>query len=204
MDRVLLGADDIQSLLRWRDEHKDLVRQAPCPLKSVEIVMEHNGYRIKGFREGKCLKLHLNQSGKSLGSTTFEITDSGTFVAVPGKDRMKVDRDGLQSVLTVYCSLMALMTFSVNERTDTPVKHRHPHKPTQRKSMRKPDHITWVLRTKNGHTCLAVRGSHTSCSGEFSVRGHFRHYKSGKVVWINEYRKGTGKKTRKNYKIGGA
>lgn len=35
--------------------------------------------------------------------------------------------------------------------------------------------------------------THKSPEGIFSVRGHFRKYKSGKVIWIDEYLKGTDK-----------
>jgi hypothetical protein len=34
-------------------------------------------------------------------------------------------------------------------------------------------------------------------SYEFQVRGHYRHYKSGKVVFINPYEKGKGLETRR-------
>ena len=49
----------------------------------------------------------------------------------------------------------------------------------------------------------APKDSHASPGGIFSVRGHFRHYKNGKVIWISEYRKGEGKKKKKTYKMGG-
>ena len=49
----------------------------------------------------------------------------------------------------------------------------------------------------------APRGFHASPRGIFTVRGHYRHYKSGKVVWVSEYKKGTGKKKKKTYKMGG-
>lgn len=36
----------------------------------------------------------------------------------------------------------------------------------------------------------------------WDVRGHYRHYKGGKVVWVNSYKKGNGgKSTSKIYKI---
>lgn len=35
--------------------------------------------------------------------------------------------------------------------------------------------------------------SRKSPEGVYSVRGHFRYYKSGKVIWIDEYMKGTEK-----------
>lgn len=35
----------------------------------------------------------------------------------------------------------------------------------------------------------------------FDVMGHYRHYKNGSVIWINQYRKGTGKKESNIYTI---
>lgn len=37
----------------------------------------------------------------------------------------------------------------------------------------------------------------------WTVRGHYRHYKSGKVVWINAQTRGHGKVEHKTYTIGG-
>ena len=121
MDKVELTVADINALLNWRDEHKELVRSLPAPLKAVEICFKHNGLRIKGIREGDTLQLHLS---------------------------------------------------------------------------------TYILRQDNGVLVAAPKGSHASPKGTFTVRGHYRHYASGKVVWIAEYKKGTGKKKAKTYKIG--
>lgn len=56
MDKVELSAQDIKDLLKWRDQHQDEVRSHPVPLKAVEIVMPHNGYHIKGVRDGDQLR----------------------------------------------------------------------------------------------------------------------------------------------------
>ena len=79
----------------------------------------------------------------------------------------------------------------------TSQKAKKPTKPKTRKS------ITYILRRANGAVTVAPRGSRARPRGEFSVRGHYRPYRSGKVVWIAEYRKGTGKKKSKIYKMGG-
>lgn len=39
----------------------------------------------------------------------------------------------------------------------------------------------------------AIQTVHKSPEGIFSVRGHFRKYKDGKIVWIDEYLKGLNK-----------
>ena len=44
---------------------------------------------------------------------------------------------------------------------------------------------------------------HSSPSYEFDVRGYYRHYKSGKVIWVDGFTKckGKGQKQPKNYKF---
>jgi len=202
MDKVELTVDDIKRLLEWRDQHADEVRNHPAPLRAVEIVMPHNGFCIKGIRDGDKLRLHLRQHNNQLGHCEFIRRSGGMWASV--KNRMKVDKDGLQSVLTVYCSLMALMAYGTvepdepREARETTVHraHRRPSKKPKRK-------VTYILRTVNGSLIAAAKGSHASPQGTFTVRGHYRHYKSGKVVWIAEYKKGTGKNRPKTYKMGG-
>ena len=110
MDKIVVTAADIELLLKWRDQHPDEVRSHPAPLKAVEIVVETNGWRIKGIRNGLHLSLYLNQNGRSFGHCEFVRMVDGMWAST--KNRMQVERDDLQSVLTVYCTLMALMAHS--------------------------------------------------------------------------------------------
>lgn len=206
MDKVILTVEDIERLLAWRDQHQAEVRSHPAPLKAVEIVMPHNGYRIKGIRDGQKLMLHLNQGGQQLGNCEFVHRADGLWAST--KNRMKVSGDDLQSVLTVYCSLMALMAYGRAEvGADEEPQDAPAERPKSRGSKRPPrkpvKHTTYILRKVNGTLLAAPRGSHASPRGIFTVRGHFRRYKSGKVVWIAEYRKGDGKRKGKVYKMGG-
>lgn len=205
MDRVELTIDDVTRLIKWRDQHPAEVRSHPAPLKAVEIRIKENGWCIKGIREGYSLRLHLSKMGQQFGNCTFSRRADGMWVSV--KNRMKVGEDDLRSVLTVYCSLMALMVYG---RTDTPaentpveVREGARKKPKNGRKQKKPPRTTYILRSDKGTLTAVPRGSHASPSGIFSVRGHFRHYKSGKVVWISEYKKGEGKKKKKTYKMGG-
>lgn len=49
---------------------------------------------------------------------------------------------------------------------------------------------TFVLRPYKDSCYAVASGCHRSPDGVFPVRGHFRRYKSGKVVWIEGYFKG--------------
>lgn len=203
MDKVELSVKDIEALLNWRDQHQDEVRSHPAPLKAVEIVMPHNGYRIKGIRDGDQLRLHLSQFDEQLGNCRFVRREDGMWAST--RNRMQVGRDDLQAVLTVYCSIIALMAYGRREvePQDTIPEHGPKSSPSKRPTKRKSKRTTYILRSISGALSAVPRGSHASPSGIFTVRGHYRHYKSGKVVWVAEYKKGTDKQKGKTYKIGG-
>lgn len=204
MDKVELSVKDIEALLKWRDQHPQEVKSHPAPLKAVEIVMPHNGYRIKGIREGDQLRLHLSQNGTQLGNCRFVRRPDGMWAST--RNRMQVGRDDLQAVLTVYCSVMALMAYGrreVEPQDATPHEPGPKPSPSKRPTKRKSKRTTYILRSINGALSAVPSGSHASPRGIFTVRGHYRHYKSGKVVWVSEYQKGTGKRKGKTYKLGG-
>lgn len=50
-----------------------------------------------------------------------------------------------------------------------------------------------IFRVFEGKAYAVATTTHRSPSGVFGVRGHFRRYKSGKVIWIDEYMKGLDK-----------
>ena len=208
MDKVILKNSDIEVLLKWRDEHKDLVRKNDCPLSAVEIQCVESGYKIKGIRKGDELKLYLNK-GISYGSMTFRILPSGYMEKVA--DRMKTDapqnsladKENKQSILTVYSSLMALMAHSryfdlPEKETAAQKRERKSSNSSKKKSV---SSFAYIIRFDREKPVLVRTGGHMSPSCIFSVRGHFRHYKNGKVVWIDEFVKGKGNKKDKTYKL---
>lgn len=70
----------------------------------------------------------------------------------------------------------------------TPQHHRK-----SKKSQRKVRYVRTLYLEDEGLQSLIPRGHHASPSGTFGVRGHWRHYKNGKNVWIGPYTKGLGK-----------
>lgn len=49
MDKIMVTAADIEKLLAWRDEHNDLVRSMPVPLREVKIQMAEGGISPAGI-----------------------------------------------------------------------------------------------------------------------------------------------------------
>lgn len=204
MDKIELMTKDVTALFAWRDEHVDLVRRMPAPLKAVEILFVETGYRIVGIRSGASLKLTLSHGYEKLGSK--DLTVAGPNLVEKKSRLMKVTRDQFQSAIAAYCALMALMTYGNSEIEPEEVEPRQQVRRSaaastkpRRKTTRR---VTYIIRNSGSSLSVAPRGSHAKPSGIFNVRGHWRHYKSGKVVWIAEYKKGTGKKKSKTYKVG--
>ncbi len=202
MDKIRLSTEDIEFILQWRDEHKDLVRLGMSPLKAVKIVCFESGYTITAVRDGKLLNFWINQNGKSLGKLVFETLGNGMCELV--KNTTKLQNEDRQAVLTVYSSTMALLIFgkATIQQNEDEVREVAPHKSkkTSKKSQRKG--YTYILTRSGKEPKLMAKGKHSSPSCTFSVRGHYRHYQSGKVIWITEYTKGCGKKKDKTYKVG--
>lgn len=203
MDRIVVTALDIKKFLVWRDEHNDLVRSMPIPLREVEIHIVESGISIRCFRSDKKLKLYLNGPDGKLGHVVFTPLRFGLW---KGKtNTLPADCNPVetgQNAFTVYSSLMALMTYgagSIRGAATTTSKA-----PTEHKCSTKPHtaNTTYIIHSVGKQLTVVPRGHHASPACSFTVRGHFRHYKSGKTVWIAEYRKGTGRSRGKTYKIG--
>ena len=203
MNKILLSNKDVEFIFQWKDEHKDLVRLGANPIKAIKIICTESRHIITGVRDGSILRLTVNHNGISLGSITFEILYGGLFRLV--KDKTKLCEEDRQSVLSLYCSVMALIVFG-NETVDLPQPKKK--KLAHHQEKKRPSHkaqsngITYILNMRSGEPRISAKGSHKSPNGIFSVRGHYRHYKNGKVVWIEEYAKGHGKKKDKTYKVG--
>lgn len=212
MDKIILQPEDIDFLFQWRDKHKDLVRMNIAPLKAVKIIFPDSHYTITAIRDGSKLKFSISQDGKSIGTLIFIIMSSG--ICVLHKDKTKLKQEDKQAVLTVYASAMAMLAFgketvclqtSYQQITGKYEEKKVSHDKTTKIGSTKKKHkgATYILSYHGNEPKMIIKGSHSSPSCTFSVRGHYRHYKSGKVIWIEEYEKGSGKRKDTVYKIKG-
>lgn len=206
MDKIIVTAADIKKLLAWRDEHKDLVRSMPIPLREVKIQIVESGISIKCFRSDKKLKFYLDGPTLKLGHVVFAPLGNGLWkkkTSTLPADCNPAETE--QGALTVYGSLMALMAYGASEAPAATEAEHEPktHIGHKRSTRWNPVGTTYILHSSGKRLSVAPKGHHASPSCSFTVRGHFRHYRSGKTVWIAEYRKGTGKEQSKTYKIGG-
>lgn len=211
MDKVIFKIKDVDALLAWRDNHPDLVRSLPMPLKALEFIFPESGWSFKAIREKEFITFHPALHGKPVGKMKLRVCPGGKLAMVKRDNILK--GEDVETIITVYCSTMALMVYGngsrVVETAPSSVVSQKPAEARESVSSGKKgkdtrNSVTYILRATRDGVAAIPQGSHASPSREFSVRGHFRHYKSGKVVWVDEYRKGTDQKKKKSkrYQLG--
>lgn len=211
MDKVIFKIKDVDALLAWRDNHPDLVRSLPMPLKALEFIFPESGWSFKAIREKEFITFHPALHGKPIGKMKLRVCPGGKLAMVKRDNILK--GEDVETIITVYCSTMALMVYGNGSRVvDTALSPSVSQKPAEaresvssgKKGKDTRNSVTYILRATRDGVAAIPQGSHASPSKEFSVRGHFRHYKSGKVVWVDEYRKGTDQKKKKSkrYQLG--
>lgn len=205
MDKIYYTKEDMEFLLDWRDKHIDYVHQCVCPIRAIKIISKVNGIALTCIRDGDIIKINVSLNERPFGKLIAHTLPSG-YYKVDDKTTKNLNMDEIQSIMTTYASTMALLAYG-NEitRPARQISHRtENNKPSSNKKKLKKSKssgITYVLRRDSKTAAIMPHGKHRSPQGTFNVRGHFRHYKDGKVVWIEEYSKGNGAKKSKTYKL---
>ena len=204
MDKIILNSQDVETLLQWRDNNRDLIRRNPAPFKGILLEFPDSKIHIKAYNNAGKLTFYVQINGNSAGKVSGQQLPGGLFKQ--HKNTTKLNREDIQSIITVYASLMALIVYHEPEPAAAAAAAREPRQDQPKKAKSgaqrsKKSSITYILRSSSSGPQVLQRGRHASPAGVFSVRGHYRRYKTGKTVWIQPYKKGTGKQKDKTYKL---
>ena len=201
MDKIILSSNDIITLLKWRDQNKDLVRRNAAPFKGIMLEFPDTHIDIKVYTDGGKLSFYLYISGNKAGKITGLQLPGGFFKET--KNTTELNKENTQTIITVYSSLMAFIVYNEPEKATAATRKQHQETQDKRKSGKQGNKkgITYIFSSSKGNPQLQPQRKHASPSAAFSVRGHYRHYKNGKKVWIKPYNKGTGTKKDKTYKL---
>lgn len=206
MVKIPLGIEQINALLRWRDEHKDLVRACVVPFPSCEIVGK-NGVKIR---------TQQNKDFPSVYSFTVsntilhEIKGRFDYMTMTGRvihGAPQLSHEDTQTAIAVWATVMAyIVNFEpeiIEQECDEPENKESKRRITSPRKQKRPENrvlylnpTKYITESKN-----AVQRKYTPPSCAFSVRGHYRHLRSGKVVFVHPYEKNTGKDKDKRNKI---
>lgn len=180
--------------MNWQEENRELVKAiAPYNkyyFRRAEVVFTDSN--IVGYFDFKrdLLRLRIKRNKKQIANCHIVPTpddfdnDYGIYFdlmvndeSLPYDDACKV----IQVVANTYIAYNALLIYgnlvdgsSITPRARTEGGDKH-----------------YFLKEYDNKIYAVSSHAHRSPEGIFSVRGHFRKYKSGKVIWIDEYLKGT-------------
>ena len=201
MDKIILSSNDIITLLKWRDQNKDLVRRNAAPFKGIMLEFPDTHIHIKVYTDGGKLSFYLYIGGNKAGKISGVQLPGGFFKEK--KNTTELNKENIQTIITVYSSLMALIVYHKPEKETAATRGQLQETQNTIKSgkQRNKKGMTYIFSRAKGTPRIQPQRKRASPSAAFSVRGHYRHYKSGKKVWVNPYNKGTGSKTNKTYKL---
>ena len=198
MDTIILMNKDVETLLAWRDQNINYVRQNAAPFKGIMLEFPETNIIIKAYNDAGNISFYIRIHGSNAGKISGQQLPGGFFKAK--KNTTKLKSDDVQSIITVYSSLMAYICYYKPEKA---ARQQQRQTPGDQKAAakKKKSGITYLLNSSGRGPALRTRGTHASPAGSFSVRGHYRKYKSGAVVWIDPYIKGKGTPNSKIYKL---
>ena len=205
MDKIKLSAKDAEAVLTWRDQNPDLVRLHKSPFKAILLDFPETKIQVKAITNTESTTFYIAIRGQNVGKIVCRRLAFGLYQTA--KNTTDLHPDDIQSIITVYASTMALIVHHTSTQEETPTiretpQKEKPHHHKKTAAPRKKSSITYLLRNNRGALSLQPSGSRAKPKHAFGVRGHDRHYKSGKVVWIREHiRGGDRKKKNKTYKI---
>ena len=200
MDKIILSNKDVETLLKWRDQNKDLIRRNAAPFKGILLQFPESFIDIKAYNDAGKITFYLFINGLKAGKITGRQLPGGLLQVK--KNTTKLSSDDIQSIITVYASLMALIVYHKPEAAAA-AKEAGRERPKKAKNgqERRKNSVTYLLKHSSSGPRIQQRGKHSSPAGVFTVRGHYRYYKNGRAVWIEPYTKGTGKQNNKTYKL---
>ena len=202
MDKIILSIEDVQALLSWRDKNKDLIRRNAAPFKAIMLQFIEAKIDIKAYNNAGKIAFYVLINGYKAGKISARQLPGGMLQVT--KNTTKLQSGDIQSIITVYASLMAFIVYHEPAPAAAAKQEQRQDQPRKTKSgaqRSKKSSITYIFNHSSSGPRLQRRGQHRSPAAAFTVRGHYRHYKSGKTVWIRPYNKGAGSKKDKIYRL---
>lgn len=202
MVKIPLTSEQIIRLLEWRDAHNELVRAVVIPFPECSILSE-NGMKIRA-KQDEALKsvYHFTmtdtKANEVKGRFAYATQTGYVWMGSP-----KLSHDDTQTAITVWATVSAYVVNFQPEVIEKDQETQTAHPMTRRAAANKlADRVVYLNPiVYSSIQEIPAKRKYTPCENAFSVRGHYRHYKSGKVVYVQPYEKNAGKEKDKRNKV---
>lgn len=206
MVKIPLTIEQINALLKWRDEHKEIVRACVVPFPYCEIISE-NGVKIRTQQNKDFPSVYSFTVSNTILHEVMGRFDYMTMTRRVVHGAPQLSHEDTQTAITIWATVMAyIVNFEPEivekEQGETKNKESKRRSTSPRKQKRPENRILYLNQIKyitEGKNATQRKYTPPSCA--FSVRGHYRHMKSRKVVYVHPYEKNTGKEKDKRNKI---
>lgn len=211
IDRIMLSIEDVDKINKWHEYHFDEIKGSDLPLEECLLV-------IKGFydpyqnRHDMEIGVHfkLERSKFNLSFKIYDLSDntmvlsysldddwieSQRFNWTTSLENVKIPEKVAQEQARFFTKV-SLETFHYMVHVSENVIEIKEQKTIQKKAKKKSSKtgLRYVKINVNKYV-IDFKGGEPNRKNErhvlaWNVRGHWRHYKSGKKVWIKPYPKG--------------
>lgn len=185
MTHFYLDKEAYEYLCEWAEEYKTAVKYSPAFYQKVQVHL--HGTDLKFYIESKRYGLRfslLDEDGQIIKGKLLHYPDSESDYDLEFSTAERADNETHIHIMQVFCTAYVqancfMWYGNVCESKEYVASG---------KTVNEDKVITF--RKYKGEVYAVNAGHHRSPEGVFSVRGHFRKYQSGKVIWIDEYLKG--------------
>ncbi len=192
MNKYYLDKEAYDYLCEWSELNKATIKFSPFYFKKAEVILKDVNFTkfiVENIKNGYKFNI-LNFSGVVISGKikVDEFCKNDFGVSFKLKKELQEDLKKIYvHNMEVYCtaflyvnSFMRYGNFVENKKFVAAGKNSGE------------DKVITFRKFKDKIYAIPV-GSHRSPEGVFPVRGHFRRYKNGKVIWIDDFVKGLQK-----------
>jgi hypothetical protein len=203
IDRIELGPDDYDSLFKWKENNRNLVSNFKPVLEEGVIVVDK--WMKQYFKQGEtAIELEVHFEDEKVLHLLMTRMDNGQLEILHRKlDPMLVLRFGqeseeiLKDAITLHAITMAYMEYFMEQReyiTKKMVTQGTPNKKKggkkKAKKAKKIQHRVFYIKAKGNEEEVEHTREYERQAEAWTVRGHWRHLKDGRKVWVRPYIKG--------------
>ena len=202
LDKIVLSEDDVVTILDWDKENHHRFDSVDFPM--LEGVMVTSNY-IDLLKRELHTGVHFKFDEDSMVLKIYE-WESKNLIASFNTNYDSINNQELSNAKHFIHLLMATFQYmnnNVHTVTERKITKNHTKKSNRKKSAKKGNRIVKMSSVQYtfNHYATTDKRTYERHIESWRVKGHWRHYKSGKIIWVEQHTKGIGDVAPKTYKV---
>lgn len=196
LDKIMLSTEDVTEIHKWANAN-DVSIDVNIPFEKVALVLGDESYTLKCYNKNTYVNIFIIIDKVNRGYFRFNRSNL-KIIKNEIVGREVITEKHLQAMIMQYLYTMAYITeykpvLEPKEVSKSKKKHKRSYKTE--------NSITYLFNRHYITNHSTTPKKHRPCKYAYTVRGHFRHLRNGKKIWVSQYIKGKGKLREKIIKI---